>query len=216
MHFRDRADAGEQLADALSWLRDREDVVLLALPRGGVPVAFAMARSLHLPLDIFPARKLGVPSNEELAFGAVTLDGGRWLDAETVRYLGLQPDQIEAITERTLALLAQRAGLYRQGQPALDVTGKTVVLVDDGVATGASVLAAIPALRKLGAREVIVAAPVAPPSTYARLRREADRVIVLATPSEFRAVGQFYTRFDQTSDEEVLRLLALAHTQSKG
>lgn len=207
MRFLDRQEAGRQLAEALKLFAGRTDVVVLGIPRGGVPVAFEIAEAIGAPLDIFLSRKLGVPGQEELAFGAVAAGGGRYLDQEIVRAAGVTPEQIEAKTEQVRRLLDERARLYREGRPPLTVEDKVVIVVDDGIATGASAMAAVEALRQMHPKDVVVAAPVAPRTTVAALEKVADRVVVLDTPVEFYAVGQFYVKFDQTSDEEVVALL---------
>ena len=207
MKFNDRIDAGRQLARYLAAYADREDTVVLGIPRGGVPVAFEVANALHAPLDIFLSRKLGTPANEELAFGAVAAEGDRYLDREIIRHMSISDEQIETITERTRQLIEERAGLYRGGRAPVPVAGKIVILVDDGIATGASISAAIHALRQRRPRRLVVASPVAPASTCSRLQREADTVIVAHSPEEFHAVGQFYRDFAQTTDSEVIDLL---------
>ena len=210
MKFKDRTDAGRQLAKHLMAYADREDTLVLGIPRGGVPIAFEIATALRAPLDIFLSRKLGVPGNEELAFGAVAAEDGRFLDRQTIRAVGVSDQQVEEITARTRQLLDERARIYRSGREPLTVAGKIVILVDDGIATGASLSAAIHALRQMKPRRLVVAAPVAPSSTCARMQREADTLIVLHSPDSFFAVGQFYQDFSQTTDDEVIQLLARA------
>jgi predicted phosphoribosyltransferase len=206
--FADRADAGRELAARLAGFADREDVVVLGLARGGVPVAAAVAAELHVPFDAFAVRKLGVPWQEELAFGAVASGGVRVLNREVVRELPLPREAIEEIAEREAQELVRREAEYRGDRPPRAVAGRTVVLVDDGIATGSSMRAAVAALRSRGPAAIVVAVPVAPPETVAALAAEVDAVVCVATPDPFRAVGVWYRRFDQCSDEEVRRLLA--------
>ena len=207
MVFVDRIDAGRRLATELADLANDLHAIVLGIPRGGVIVAGEIARALRLPLDIFLARKLGVPGQEELAFGAVTADGTRYLDEEIVRAVRLTETQIDQITRATQQLVEERANLYRAGRPPFEVAEKKSILVDDGIATGSSLYAAIRALRALRPRQVIVAAPVAPDSTSAWLRAQVDRFVCLQTPPHFQAVGQFYSSFPQVTDEEVISVL---------
>lgn len=206
MIFRDREDAGRRLAAALGAYAGR-DVVVLGLPRGGVPVAYEIARALGAPLDVFLARKLGVPGHEELAFGAVAAGGGRVLDGEMVRRLRIPEEAVERITRGTLALLEQRAALYRGSRAPVEVEGRTVLLVDDGVATGASLYAAIDGLRQMRPTRVVVAVPVATAGTSAWLRTMVDEMVCLHAPRDLIAVSEFYERFAQVGDDEVVRLL---------
>jgi len=210
MIFKDRKDAGQRLARELERYSGRHDVIVLGIPRGGVPVASEIAEYLHLPLDIFLSRKLGVPGHEELAFGAITAGAGRFLDQHTIQTMGISPKQIDATTEATRKVLEERARLYRGAKPAPEVKGKIVILVDDGLATGASIYAAAQALRQMDPEKIVVAAPVAPASTVNWLLGVVDNVEVLHTPQDFYAVGQFYRDFPQVSDEEVIRLLRRA------
>ncbi|MCU1223388.1 MAG: putative phosphoribosyltransferase [Edaphobacter sp.] len=207
MIFRDREDAGRKLAAVLSAYAGREDVVVLGLPRGGVPVGYEIAKALGASLDVFLARKLGVPGQEELAFGAVAAGGGRVLDGEMVRRLRIPEEAVERITRETLALLEQRAALYRGSRASMAVEGRTVVLVDDGVATGASLYAAIDGLRQIKPGRVVVAVPVATAQTCAWLRTMVDEVVCLHAPRDLIAVSEFYERFGQVEDDEVVRLL---------
>jgi len=207
MQFIDRRDAGRRLAEALSFLQGRPGLVVLAVPRGGVVVGAEVARALKAPLDIVIARKIGAPDNPELAIGAVAPDGTAVFDEEMVRSLGVSEQYKQAAAEEARREIQRRLRLYRGDRPPLDVSGKTVILTDDGVATGMTTLAAIRYLRKQKPRELILAVPVGPPDTVAMLSREVDRAVVLYTPEVFWAVGAFYQRFEQTSDEEVIALL---------
>lgn len=210
MPFRDRIHAGQLLAQRLMQYANREDVLVLAVPRGGVPVGFEVAQALHAPLDVFVLRKLGVPWQEELAFGAVASGGVRVMDKGTIDALGLTSEEIEAVVEREQSELRRRERVYRDDRPAPHVQGKTVLLVDDGVATGSSMLAAIAALRQLKPAKIVVAVPVAAASTAKRLQKIADEFVAVEAPAAFYAVGQFYADFQPTSDEEVVDLLERA------
>lgn len=204
--FEDRRDAGRQLADRLAPLLDAESVIL-ALPRGGVPVAQEIARRVGASMDVLLVRKLGVPWQPELAFGAVSTGGVTVLNDEVMREVGLGRKEIDAVVERERAELERRETLYRAGRAPVDVSGRTVVLVDDGIATGSTVRAALRALAARGAERTIVAAPVAAPEVVAALRREADEVVCVATPPDLVAIGFWYRDFSPVADEEVLRLL---------
>ncbi|HZT38823.1 MAG TPA: phosphoribosyltransferase [Bryobacteraceae bacterium] len=208
--FRDRAEAGQVLAEKLRRYSGLPNAAVLALPRGGVPVAYEVARRLGAPLDVFLVRKLGVPWQEELAFGALASGGTKVIDWPLVRQLGLTETEIQAIIARELAELERRERAYRHGRPALDVSNRVAILIDDGLATGSTMLAAVRALRALRPAQVVVAVPVAPPSTCDRLRSEADEVVCAYTPEPFWAVGAWYEDFTQTTDEEVRTLLAHA------
>lgn len=207
MVFEDRADAGRQLAGQLARFAHRPDVIVLGVPRGGVTVAFEVAKALHVPLDVFLSRKLGVPGQPELAFGAVSAGGGRYLDEDIIRSAGISKRQVERITAEVRNELDRRAALYRGDRPPLQVAGKTVLLVDDGLATGASVYAAVEALRQMQPAKLVVAVPVAPPATWAWLRKVVDEIVCLDLPDTFLAVGAFYKDFAQVEDEEVIELL---------
>jgi len=204
--FRDRTDAGRQLARRLLDFKGR-DVVILALPRGGVPVAAQVARSLGAPLDVFIVRKLGTPGHEELAMGAIASGGVRVLNEEVIRALGIPEEIIEEVARRELRELVRREQDYRGQRPPPDVAGRTVILIDDGLATGSTMRAAVRALRLLGPRQIVVAVPVGAPPTCAELGAEADGIVCLATPEPFMSVGSWYEDFAQTSDEEVRGLL---------
>jgi predicted phosphoribosyltransferase len=208
--FRDRRDGGRALARVLTAYADRPDVVVLALPRGGVPVGYEVARALRAPLDVYIVRKLGVPGHEEYAMGAIASGGVRVLNEKIVQLLGIPDDAVEAVARAEQRELERRERLYREGRPPLDVRGRTVVLVDDGLATGATMLAAVKALQAEQAERIVVAVPTAAPQTCEDMRHEADEVICATTPEPFHAVGQWYRDFDQTSDEEVHELLAQA------
>jgi predicted phosphoribosyltransferase len=206
--FRDRRAAGRELARALAGYRGRPDVLVLALPRGGVPVAYEVARALDVPLDVFLVRKLGVPGHEELALGALATGGVCLLNQDVVRRLRIPPEAIDQVTAAEQAELERREAAYRDGRRPPDVAGKTVILIDDGLATGASVRVALAALRQAKPARIVVAVPVAAPSTCAELYDEVDEVICARTPEPFYAVGLWYEDFSQTSDAEVRDLLA--------
>ncbi|MDB5483795.1 MAG: Erythromycin esterase [Caulobacteraceae bacterium] len=206
--FRNRTDAGRRLAEKLSAYANRQDVIVLALPRGGVPVAYEVARALNAPLDIFVVRKLGVPGHEEFAMGAIGTGGVRVLNEEVVKGLRIPPYVVDAVTAKEQQELKRRESLYRGGRAPPDLRGLTVILVDDGLATGATMKAAIQALRQLRPARIVVAAPAASPDTCRELRSEVDEIICDITPEPFRAVGAWYEDFSQTTDEEVRDLLA--------
>jgi putative phosphoribosyl transferase len=206
--FRDRVDAGRTLARLLAAYADRPDVIVLALPRGGVPVAHEIARALHAPLDVFVVRKLGVPGHEELAMGAIATGGVCVLNASVVETLKIPESAITAVTAREQQELARRERLYRGDRPPPDVQRRTVILVDDGMATGSTLRAAVLALRRLQPARIVVAVPVAAPSTCEEFRALVDEVICARTPDPFYAIGIWYEDFDQTGDDEIRRLLA--------
>jgi predicted phosphoribosyltransferase len=207
MIFQDRRDAGRALARIMQGARDWGDALVLGLPRGGVPVAFEVARMLGLPLDVLVVRKLGVPGQEELAMGAVASNGTRVVNEGVVRELGIAPEALEAVARRESIEIERREATYRDGRPPARMDGRSVILVDDGLATGASMMAAIRAVRPR-AREVTVAVPVAAKATCDEISHEVDRVICAETPRSFMAVGMFYRNFHPTTDEEVRNLLA--------
>jgi predicted phosphoribosyltransferase len=206
--FHDRRDAGRVLAEKLASYAERPDVLVLALPRGGVPVAAEVARALRAPLDVFVVRKLGVPGYEELAMGAVASGGVRVLNDQVIRGLRVPQHVVEAVTAWERQELLRRERLYRGDRPPPDVRGRTVILVDDGLATGATMHAAIAALRQQGPARIVVAAPLGAAETCHALRTEVDDVVCAITPEPFYAVGSWYKDFSQTTDEEVRELLA--------
>ena len=212
--FTNRQDAGRQLARELARFAGAGDLVILALPRGGVPVAAEIAKALALPFDMLVVRKLGVPGHEEVAFGAISGGGVRVLNKDLIAMLGLSQKQVESITELEKTELDRREKFYRDGRPMPLIEGNTVIVVDDGIATGSTMSAAIELLRQQSARRIIVAVPVSPRDTVARLRRDADEVITLLEPQSFVAVGQWYQDFTQTSDNRVRELLAEANPMS--
>ena len=208
--FFNRSEAGQFLAENLSKYANREDVLVLALPRGGVPVAAEVANKLNAPLDVFVVRKLGLPGHPQLAMGAIASGGVRVFNGEVVNALRIPDEVIDAVSTEELAELQRREKVYRAGLPPLDVEGKTIIVVDDGIATGSTMLAAVSALRQLNAARIIIAAPVVAASTYREMQRAADEVTAVIMPERFYAVGQWYEDFSQTSDEEVRDLLTRA------
>jgi putative phosphoribosyl transferase len=214
--FRNRTEAGRLLAEKLAKYAGRDDVIVLGLPRGGVPVAFEVARRLGAPLDVFIVRKLGVPGFEELAAGAIASGGVRVLNEDVVRAISHADEAIEAVTARETAELERREQIYREGRPPPELRDRIVILVDDGLATGATMRAAVKALRQRGAARIVVAVPVGPPDTCRELQEEADETICLSTPPFFQAVGQYYEDFSQTSDEDVRELLSQAAQAMSG
>ena len=213
MTFANRTEAGQALAARLRKYANRDDVVVLGAPRGGVPVALEVATDLRAPMDMFVLRKLGVPGREELAFGAIASGGVRILDRDIVEGLGITGLDIERVTRAEERELERRERAYRDGRPILDVRGMTVILIDDGIATGSSVRAAIRALRQMKPARIVIAVPVAPPSVCNRLRVEVDELVCLEMPEPFYGVGRFYDDFSQVSDEEVKELLDSASRQ---
>jgi putative phosphoribosyl transferase len=210
MRFKNRMEAGTLLAQRLASYAERSDVIVLALPRGGVPVGFALAQVLRVPLDILLVRKLGVPGHEELAMGAIASGGMKVLNEEVVAKLDIDPGVIEAISRREMLEIDRREKLYRDGSPAPTLTGRTVILVDDGLATGATMRVALRAARQGNPARIIIATPVAAPESCEELRKEADDIICHFTPKPFYAVGLWYEDFPQTTDIEVKALLAEA------
>lgn len=214
--FRDRAHAGELLARALAEYARRTDVIVLALPRGGVPVGFAIAQRLGVALDILVVRKLGMPHHEEFAMGAVGSGGVRVLQPGVPGLMGVSAQDVDTVAARELAELARREQAYRGKQPPLTLAGRCAILVDDGVATGSTMLAAIQVARRLQPATLVLAIPVAPPETVRTLAPQVDRLVCLSSPPRFRSVGQWYDSFGQTDDAEVQQLLATAwHAQAQ-
>lgn len=209
--FEDRAHAGQALAERLAPLQGHEDLLVLALPRGGVPVAFEVARALHAELDVFIVRKLGYPGHEEYAMGAIASGGVRVMNAD----VGTRVTQreLDAVVQREEAELARRERLYRGSLPPATIADRTVIVVDDGLATGASMRAAVAAIRRQAPQRLIVAVPVGAEDTCRQLEREADEVVCAATPSPFHAVGLWYRNFPQSTDDEVRELLAQARRE---
>jgi putative phosphoribosyl transferase len=203
-----RVEAGRRLAAELAHYRGRPGLAVLALPRGGVPVAFEVARALNAPLDVLLVRKLGLPWQPELAIGAIASGGIRVLDTALIEALGIPDQMIEQVTADEKRTLDRRELLYRAGQPVLNITHGTVIIVDDGIATGSTMRAAVESVRQRQPDRVVVAAPVASLSAYDQLWGDADEVVCLATPEPFRSVGSWYQQFPQVADEEVRRLLA--------
>ena len=208
--FRDRSEAGRRVAERLRHFRGREDAVVLGLPRGGVPVAYEVARELGVPLDVYVVRKLGLPGHEELAFGAIATGGVRVLNKELIERLHMPAEWIDAIDAKERRELERRERVYRGERPPTDLAGRTVILVDDGLATGSTMLAAVEAVRQDDPARVVVAVPVAAPEVCRALQEVADEAVCVATPQPMRAVGLWYDDFSQTSDEEVRELLAKA------
>ena len=213
--FRDRSDAGRALVPLLRDYAGRGDAVVIGLPRGGVPVAYAVAAALRLPLDVVIVRKLGAPGEPEFAIGAIAA-GVVVENPEYASFFAADPAGVEATIARERRELERRELAYRGAEPALAIAGRTVILVDDGAATGASMRAAVQAMRQMQAREIVVALPTASAEACADLRREADRVLCVETPRMFRAVGEWYESFEQVTDREVVDLLAKARAPAKG
>jgi putative phosphoribosyl transferase len=207
LRFRDRSEAGRYLARALAGYAGRDDVIVLALPRGGVPVGYELAKALGAPLDVFVVRKLGVPGHEEFAMGAIASGGLIVLDEGVVRRLGINREQIEQVVARELRELGRREAAYRGDRAPTELQGKTVILVDDGLATGATMRAAALAVQQRNPARVVVAVPVAAPETCDEFRGDVDEVVCAVTPEPFYAVGLWYEDFSQTTDEEVRELL---------
>ena len=214
MRFHDRKEAGQLLALELAHYKNRRDVLILALPRGGVPVAHEIASVLHCPLDVLVVRKLGVPGHEEMAMGAIATGGIRLINPDIISALGITPEAVEAVERKEEEELFRRERSYRGNRGPLDTNDKTIVLVDDGIATGATMQAAIASLRQRRVRKIIVASPVAPSSVALSLRRMADDVVMVMKPEDFGGVGRWYENFSQTSDEEVQQILEADHEVS--
>lgn len=214
--FQDRTDAGKQLAQKLGEYSGRGNVVVLALPRGGVPVAYEVAQALAAPLDVFLVRKLGLPGDQELAMGAVASGGVRILNKEVVNALRIPPEIIDAVSQREQQALARSEYLYRDDNPSLPIQDQIVILIDDGLATGASMAAAVTALRARAPEQIVVAVPIAPPESYERFADRVDRIVCLETPDPFFGVGLWYEDFTQVRDEEVRDLLMRAANRNVG
>lgn len=214
MIFRDRVDAGRQLALRLRRYANSPDVLVLALPRGGVPVAYEVAKELQAPLDVFLVRKLGVPGYEELAMGAIASGGVRVINQDVVRYMGIPVEVIDAVAANEQRELERRERAYRDDRPPPDVKGRIVILIDDGLATGSTMRAAAAALRKQGPARIVVAVPVSASETCEEFRSEVDEIVCAVTPEPFRGVGLWYEDFSQTTDDEVRELLERARQQS--
>jgi len=212
MLFANRREAGRILASLLVKHADRDDVLVLALPRGGVPVGFEVAQALRAPLDVFIVRKLGVPGHDELAMGAIATGDVRVLNDDVVMSLELEPEVIDTVAAREQKELARRERIYRGARPAPDVHGRTVILVDDGLATGSTMRAAVAALRGQRPARIVVAVPVAAPEACEEFKAEVDEVVCAATPRMFNGVGRWYEDFSQTTDEEVHELLTQARS----
>jgi predicted phosphoribosyltransferase len=213
IRFRNRNEAGRFLAEQLSAYANRPDTLVLALPRGGVPVAYEVAKALGAPLDVFQVRKLGLPGHEEFAMGAIATGGVRVRNPEVVEYLRIPEEIIDEVTARERQELERQERLYRDDRPSLSPRGRVVILVDDGLATGSTMRAAILALRQQQPAKIVVAVPVAAKQTCEELRAEADEVVCGITPDPFYAVGLWYEDFSQTTDEEVRELLAGAENK---
>jgi predicted phosphoribosyltransferase len=206
--FRDRREAGRVLAEDLTSYRDKEGLLVLGLARGGVPVGWEVAAALHAELDVFLVRKLGVPQWSELAMGAVASGGGVVMNDNVISSLHISDEQVREVIDREVVELKRREQAYRGDRPVLDPHGRTVILVDDGIATGASMLAAVRAVRAAGPEAIVVAVPVGPPSACEQLAQEADDVVCATMPPAFEAVGQVFADFHQVTDDEVRELLA--------
>jgi predicted phosphoribosyltransferase len=213
-YFVDRVEAGKRLASALADFKGKNAIVL-AIPRGGVVVGYEIAKALNLPLDLIIPHKIGAPDNPELAIGAVTEDGTLILDANLITYMGVPECHIKEESERQKIEIQRRLKMYRQNEHYPNLKGRDVIIVDDGIATGSTMKAALASVKNRGAKTVTVAVPVGPPSTIKELKR-ADRVVCLYTPEYFQAIGQFFTDFDQTTDEEVIELLKQSRQKNPG
>lgn len=206
-YFTDRVDAGKKLASALAGVSGKNSIVL-AIPRGGVIVGYEIAKALNLPLDVIIPHKIGAPDNPELAIGAMTEDGTIILDRSVISYLGVPEAYIKEESEVQKREIERRLKMYRKNEPYPDLHGRDVIVVDDGIATGSTMKAALASVRKRGAKTIIAAAPVCPPSTIKELAKEADQIICVHSPEYFSAIGQFYENFEQTTDEEVIEILS--------
>ena len=204
---KDRVDCGKRLAEKLLAYKNKKNIIVIGLPRGGVVTAFHVATALHLPLDIVVPRKIGAPHNPELAIGAVTEDGSVQLDETLVMLTGATNEYLEHAIETERQEATRRLNVYRKNRPPLDLTGKTVILVDDGIATGATIRAAITSCHAKGAQKIILAIPVAPDDTLKKLKGMVDKIICLIRPTDFTAISAYYDNFEQTTDEEVVTLM---------
>ena len=213
--YRDRNHAGSELAKLLAEYKDKEKTIVLGLPRGGVPVAHTIATELHLPLDVFLVRKLGVPGHEELAFGAIADGGETVINHEIIEQLNISDEIINSVIYHQITVLNERAHLYRKNRKGLSIFGKTIILVDDGLATGSTMEAAIKALRQQRPEKIVVAVPVAPPESLHRIALLADQTICPLVPHLFYSVGLWYENFGQTSDDEVVNLLEGSNNQNR-
>jgi putative phosphoribosyl transferase len=213
--FRDRTEAGKQLATRLSTYANRSDVLVVGLPRGGVPVAAEVAKKLHAPLDICLVRKLGVPGHKELAMGAIASGGVRVLNYDVLNWLGIFDETVNEVAARELRELERRDRAYRGNRPPLDVRDRTIILVDDGLATGSTMRAAIAAIRQQSPQRIVVAVPVGAPHACDAIRGEADKVVCLMTQDPLYAIGIWYENFTQTTDEKVCKLLNLQTVREK-
>lgn len=213
--YRDRIHAGSELAKLLAEYKDKEKTIVLGLPRGGVPVAHTIATELHLPLDVFLVRKLGVPGHEELAFGAIADGGETVTNHEIIKQLNISDEIINSVIYHQITVLNERAHLYRKNRKSLSIFGKTIILVDDGLATGSTMEAAIKALRQQRPEKIVVAVPVAPPESLHRIALLADQTICPLVPHLFYSVGLWYENFGQTSDDEVVNLLEGSNNQNR-
>jgi putative phosphoribosyl transferase len=205
--FRNRSDAGEQLAEKLQHYKERDDVIVVGLPRGGVPVAYEISQNLNLPLDIVCPRKIGAPGNKEFAIGAITETGEGIFDTDVIDRLAISQSYIDQEVAKEKKEARNRLETYRKGRPPRNFQGKSVIIVDDGLATGSTMKAAIKSLRSEGAEKIIVAIPVSPPDTLEEIQMMVDETVCLGTPAYFQAVGQFYNDFSPTEDEEVIALM---------
>lgn len=211
MYFKDRRDAGERLISKLAKYQNDPNAIVIGLPRGGVVTAFVVAQGLNLPLDVICPRKIGAPQNPEFAIGAITETGEGFFDDRIIAMLGVSQEYIRHTVEKEKLTAQQRLKLFRKNRPPIDLEGKTVILVDDGLATGATMKVAIKSVQAAGANQVVVAVPVAPPDTADEIQTMVDELVCLATPPLFQAVGEFYMNFSQTEDDEVVDLLSKAN-----
>lgn len=207
MRFRDRSHAGQELVPKLSQYRNDPNAIVIGLPRGGVVTAYEVAKGLQLPLDVVCPRKIGAPQNPELAIGAITETGEGIFDQSLITYLNVSEDYIEKEVEKEKMQAQRRLKLFRKSRPKICLEGKTVIIVDDGLATGATMKAAIKSVKSEGAEKIVVAVPVSPVDTYKEIQQEVDEIVAIGTPPYFSAVGQFYEDFASTEDEEVVALL---------